>query len=79
MNNAQEIQDIVNQLQQLQTQESDLLQRLEQLNGGTNNNNNVPSHTATTPAERELPTVAQPFASGEQVLNCLLYTTDASY
>ena len=65
MNNAQEIQDIVNQLQQLQTQESDLLQRLEQLNGGIKNNNNVPP---TPPAAQELPTGAQPFVIGDQVL-----------
>ncbi len=68
MNNAQAIQDIVNQLQQRQIPESDRLLRLEQFNGGTNNNNNVPSHTAPTPAARELPTGAQPFAIGDQVL-----------
>ena len=68
MNNAQEIQDIVNQLRQLQIQESDLLHRLERLNEGEDTNyNNAPPQTVAIP-ERELPTEARPFVTGDQVV-----------
>jgi hypothetical protein len=43
MTNDPEIQDIVNQLQQLQIQQSALIERLEQLNKGTNASENTAS------------------------------------
>ncbi len=51
MNNDQEIKDIIAQLQQLQIQESELLQQLEQLSEGNNNNNNAQQQP---PVTREL-------------------------
>jgi chaperonin cofactor prefoldin len=45
MTNDPEIQDIVNQLQQLQIQQSALIERLEQLNKG----NNASKNTAPQP------------------------------
>jgi transcription antitermination factor NusG len=42
----QEIQDIVNQLERLQIQQSDLVQRLGLLSDGDNNNNNATRQTS---------------------------------
>ena len=44
MTNDPEIQDIINQLQQLQIQQSALIERFEQLNEG----NNTSEHSSTT-------------------------------
>jgi transcription elongation factor len=56
MNRDQEIQDIVNQLERLQIQQSDLLQRLGLLSESDDNN-------ITTPA----PVIAREFAVGDRV------------
>ena len=57
MNRDQAIQDIVNQLEQLQIQQSDLLQHLGRLSEAEDNNGGTTAPTATT----------QTFAIGDSV------------
>jgi transcription antitermination factor NusG len=61
-----EIQDLVNQLQQLNIQQSHLLRRLERLSEGASDNNPTPPPQIAT-ARRAPPVTVQHFAVGDRV------------
>jgi hypothetical protein len=58
MDNAQEIRDIITQLQELQAQQSELLEHLEQLSEGDDNNNAPPqAAAAAAPGRYQTPRI----------------------
>jgi hypothetical protein len=65
MNNEQEIAEIVIQLQQLQLQQSELLQRISQVSEG--NNANTAQQEADTPRAAQAASQPREFAIGDRV------------